>query len=205
MEDDLFTYELGIIKDFHFPCIEQPHDNLANDDLDVYEPRVCYDENEQIYAEAVVIINKRLVRLVDITVEQWLDLKFIDHKKVDKEIMEEMGYDEEVLTNEELCDLEEEKMSEDKEIAKIFRIETDIFDFETPLLDQEWFDSHEEMQDGDDDDDIIDLDDYLIRQDASYYVDEEEERFKERKSKLLGMPYEKPPIFKSKKFKAIKY
>ncbi|GJR56537.1 hypothetical protein Tco_1407058 [Tanacetum coccineum] len=41
----------------------------------------------------------------------------------------------------------------------------------------------------DDDDDISDLDDYLIPNDASCYVDEEEERFKERRSKLLGIPY----------------
>ncbi|GKE68250.1 hypothetical protein Tco_1526322, partial [Tanacetum coccineum] len=66
---------------------------------------------------------------------------------------------------------------------------------------QERFDDHEPMEDDDDDDDIGDLDDYLIPQDASYYVDEEEERFKERKNKLLGIPYEKPPTFKSKKFK----
>ncbi|GKF73375.1 hypothetical protein Tco_0219707, partial [Tanacetum coccineum] len=85
MEDDLFTYEIGVVEDFYFPCIEQPHD-----DLDVYGPRVCYDENEQIYVEAVILINKLLVRVIDITMEQWLDLKFGDHRKVDKEIMEEV-------------------------------------------------------------------------------------------------------------------
>ncbi|GJY44964.1 hypothetical protein Tco_0433177 [Tanacetum coccineum] len=364
LEDNLFTYELGIVEDFYFPCIEQPHDNLTNDDLDVFEPRVCYNENEQIYVEAVILINKRLVRLIDITMEQWLDLKFGYHRKVDKEIMEEVcdssnvdftewltskfcnhmtmdwytknalwlywirGYNEEVLTDEELSDLEEEKVSEEKENAEIFRIETDIFDFETPLcksfkefnhlpqidvdvltgdlpgfktyedykdawiyewnrevhghiqwptcnsnengycnggnlpgiiqlgnmtyfqnyelydaledgdlkdealkekkniggekrrekssddawsnhspnddndaiqVDQERFDNHKLMED---DDDIMDLDDYLIRQNASYYVVEEEERFEERKSKLLGMPYEKPPTFKLEKFAA---
>ncbi|GKA13378.1 hypothetical protein Tco_0693024, partial [Tanacetum coccineum] len=66
-------------------------------------------------------------------------------------------------------------------------------------------DNREPMQDDDDDDNIMDLDNYLIPQNASYYVDEEEERFKERKSKLLGIPYEKPPTFKSEKFKVIKY
>ncbi|GKA68985.1 hypothetical protein Tco_0775049, partial [Tanacetum coccineum] len=64
-------------------------------------------------------------------------------------------------------------------------------------------DSHEPMHDNDDD--IMDLDDYLIQQDVSYYINEEEEIFKERKSKLLGMPYEKPPTFKSKKFEVVKY
>ncbi|GKB19939.1 hypothetical protein Tco_0853862 [Tanacetum coccineum] len=249
MEDDLFTYELGIVEDFYFPCVEQPHDNLKNGDLDI------------------------------------------------------KGDDEELLTDDELSNLQEENMSEDTEIAEIFRIETDILDFETPLckelkefnhlllidvdvltgdlpgfktyedykdawiyewnkkvpwvkenpwlddgtwkepnddicheckpfqfkkeeessidawrnyspnydndaiqVDQELFDDHEPMyDDDDDDDDIIDLEDYLIRQDASYYVDEEKERFKERKSKLLRMPYEKPPTFKSEKFKVIKY
>ncbi|GKE40461.1 hypothetical protein Tco_1463866 [Tanacetum coccineum] len=51
---------------------------------------------------------------------------------------------------------------------------------------QEWFDDHERI--GDDDDDIGDLDDYLIPKDAPYYVDEEEEGFKERRSKLFGIP-----------------
>ncbi|GJV02974.1 hypothetical protein Tco_1336543 [Tanacetum coccineum] len=169
MENNLFTYELEVVEDFYFSCNEQPHDNLANGNLDVYEPRVCYDENEQIYVEAVILINKRLVRLIDITVEQWLDLKFGDNRKVDKEIMEEVcdpsnvdfakwlaskfsnhmkmdwytknalwlywirGDDEEVLTDEEIYDLEEEKVSEEKEIVEISRTKMNIFDFETPL------------------------------------------------------------------------
>ncbi|GKB25606.1 hypothetical protein Tco_0865007 [Tanacetum coccineum] len=69
------------------------------------------------------------------------------------------------------------------------------------LTNQERFDDHEPM--GDDDDDIGDLDDYLNN--APYYVDEEEEEFKERRGKLLGIPYKKPPTFKSEKFKVIKY
>ncbi|GKE37483.1 hypothetical protein Tco_1460888, partial [Tanacetum coccineum] len=68
---------------------------------------------------------------------------------------------------------------------------------------QEWFDDHEPMEG--DDDDIGDLADYLIPQDAFYYIDEEDERFKERKSKLLGIPYEKPPTFKFEKLEVIKY
>ncbi|GJS18287.1 hypothetical protein Tco_0412759 [Tanacetum coccineum] len=45
----------------------------------------------------------------------------------------------------------------------------------------------------DDDDDIGDLEDYLIHKDPPYYVNEEEERSKERRCKLLGIPYLKPP------------
>nr|GEX21025.1 hypothetical protein [Tanacetum cinerariifolium] len=56
---------------------------------------------------------------------------------------------------------------------------------------QGWFDEHEFM--GEDDDDISDLEDYLIQKDPPYYVNEEEERSKERRCKLHGIPYVKPP------------
>ncbi|GKB36318.1 hypothetical protein Tco_0881260 [Tanacetum coccineum] len=75
MDDDLFTYEVEIHKFSYFPSVEQQMDDLDNGYLDVYERKVCYDECEKIYAEAVIFINKRLVRLIDVTIEQWLDLK----------------------------------------------------------------------------------------------------------------------------------
>ncbi|GKB32155.1 hypothetical protein Tco_0871556 [Tanacetum coccineum] len=43
------------------------------------------------------------------------------------------GDDEEVLTDKELYNLEETYINEEDETAKIFRIETDVFQFETPL------------------------------------------------------------------------
>nr|GEU68923.1 hypothetical protein [Tanacetum cinerariifolium] len=50
-----------------------------------------------------------------------------------------------------------------------------------------WFDKHELI--GDNDDDIGDLEDYLIQKDPPYYInEEEEERSKERRCKLLGIP-----------------
>ncbi|GJY24558.1 hypothetical protein Tco_0398216 [Tanacetum coccineum] len=159
MKFDIFTYELGVVEDFYFPCVEQQLDNSGNGNLDVYEQKVCYDECEKIYVEAVIFINKRLLRLIDVTVKQWLDLKYGDHKTIDEKIKngviatwlirsykrqfkdyietkkqkEIRGDDEEVLTDEELSDLEEEKLSEGYEIAEIFKIETNIFDFETPM------------------------------------------------------------------------
>nr|GFA80814.1 hypothetical protein [Tanacetum cinerariifolium] len=66
-------------------------------------------------------------------------------------------------------------------------------------LEEYWW-GKREKEESRDDDDVRDLDDYLIPQDASYYVDEEEESFKERKSKLLGTPYQKPPTLKFEKF-----
>ncbi|GKD87305.1 hypothetical protein Tco_1358459 [Tanacetum coccineum] len=41
---------------------------------------------KKIYAEALILIDKRLVRLIDVTVEQWLDLKYANHKTMDKNI-----------------------------------------------------------------------------------------------------------------------
>ncbi|GJU15826.1 hypothetical protein Tco_1143792 [Tanacetum coccineum] len=47
---------------------------------------MSYEECEKIYAEAVILINKRLVRLIDVTVEQWLDLKYRNHKTMDNNV-----------------------------------------------------------------------------------------------------------------------
>ncbi|GKD23468.1 hypothetical protein Tco_1225171 [Tanacetum coccineum] len=69
--------------------------------------------------------------------------------------------------------------------------------------DQGWFDNHEPMENNDDD--IGDLGDYLIPNEGPYYVNEEEERSKERRCKLLGIPYMKPPTCKSEKFEVVKY
>nr|GEU54534.1 hypothetical protein [Tanacetum cinerariifolium] len=169
--------------------------------LDVYEPLLCYDENERIYAEAVILINNRLVRLINMTVEKWLELKFGDNKKVDNEVkesvvstwlirsykkqfeeyMEVKKDDEEVPTYDELSDLEEENLRlEDGDLKDEALKENpswkDHVDMRTEkertfALDKEWFDDHEPMND---DDDIGDLDEYLISNDAPYYVDEEE-------------------------------
>nr|GEW45556.1 hypothetical protein [Tanacetum cinerariifolium] len=177
MNDDFFTYEMripGISYSLHGE--QQCDDPEYCDDLDIYEPQACYDENEGIYVEAVIFVNNRLVRLMDVTIEQWLDLMYGDHRIVDRKIKEEVIYkwlirsykkqfneymeikkhwmtygidadikydpsnmywirgdDEEVLIGEELSDLEETYVNEKDEIVEIFRIETDIFDFKTPL------------------------------------------------------------------------
>ncbi|GJR15346.1 VIER F-box protein 2 [Tanacetum coccineum] len=388
MEDDLFAYELGVLEDFYFPCVEQPYDNLKNEGVVSTWLIQSYRKQFEEYME----IKRRLeVNGINTDVEcdptnveflKWLASKFNNHKTMDWYTKNALwlywkrGDDEEVLTYDELSDLKEESLREDTDIVEIFRIETDIFDFETPLCkefkefnhllqidvdmligdlpgfktcedyknaciyewnkevpwvkEKSWFDDgtwkepnddichecktfsfksghvewpncnsskdgyynggnlsgmiqvgnmtyfqnykwYEGLEDGDlkeealkekailegswghenregknlcswwkesfedeesredawsnylssddndaiqvnqervdnhepmedDDDDIGDLDDYLIPQDASYYVDEEEERFKERRSKLLGIPYKKPPTFKYEKF-----
>ncbi|GJU78882.1 hypothetical protein Tco_1275952 [Tanacetum coccineum] len=47
---------------------------------------MSYEECKKIYAEVVIFINKRLVRLVDVIVEQWLDLKYGNHKTMDENV-----------------------------------------------------------------------------------------------------------------------
>nr|GEY75348.1 hypothetical protein [Tanacetum cinerariifolium] len=121
-------------------CDKKEEDESDNGDLDVYEPQVCYDQNEGIYAEAVIFVNKRLVRLMDVTVKQWLDLIYGDHKKtIDRYTKNALwiywtrGDDEVEHTDEEFSDHDDENLIDKDEVAEIFRIKTDIFDFETPI------------------------------------------------------------------------
>nr|GEW02275.1 zf-BED domain-containing protein [Tanacetum cinerariifolium] len=159
MVNDLFTYELGVVKDFYFPCVEKQLDNLDIIDLDVYEHKLCYDECENKYAEAIIFINKRLDGVIatwlirsykrkfedymeikkqkevhglgadmeydpsNVNFAKWLASKFSNHKTIDWYTKNSLwiywirGDDEEVLTDEELSDLEEENLSEGEEIA----------------------------------------------------------------------------------------
>ncbi|GJW46144.1 hypothetical protein Tco_0077790 [Tanacetum coccineum] len=202
MDDDLFTYEVEIHVLSSVPSDKKEGDGSSDGDLDVFKPRACYDENDGIYAEAVIFVNKRLVRLMDVTVEQWLDLMYGDHKKVDIKVKEGViskwlvrsykkqfdeyieikkqwvarrinvdmeydasdikfaewlaskfynhmtmdqytknalwiywtrGEDEVELTDEEFSDSDDEYLIDKDKFAKIFRIETDIFHFKTPI------------------------------------------------------------------------
>ncbi|GJR24666.1 hypothetical protein Tco_0973193 [Tanacetum coccineum] len=173
MDEDLFTYDVKIPELSYSLSVEQQMDNLYNGNLDVYERKLYYNECEKIYVEAVIFIEKRLVRLIDVIVEQWIDLKYGDHTMKQKEVyglnagMEydpsnvdfstrlaskfsnymmmdwytknalwiywTRGDDEKVITDDELSNPREGKLIEETEIAKIFRIETDIFQFETSL------------------------------------------------------------------------
>nr|GEY97592.1 zinc finger, CCHC-type [Tanacetum cinerariifolium] len=49
------------------------------------------------------------------------------------------------------------------------------------------------------------LEHYLVQKDPPYFVNEEEEKSKERKCMLLGIPYVKPPIYKIERFEVVKY
>ncbi|GJW80964.1 hypothetical protein Tco_0144939 [Tanacetum coccineum] len=144
MEDDLFAYEVGVLEDYYFPCVEQPNDDLENSNLDIYEPRQCYDKNEKIFAEAVdKEINKGVVAT-------WLIRNYRKQFKECMEIkrgLEVDGVNTDVEfdpTNVEFAKWLASKFNNHKtmdrriyvkgnEIAKKFRIEPDIFLLETPL------------------------------------------------------------------------
>nr|GEU54682.1 hypothetical protein [Tanacetum cinerariifolium] len=130
MNDKLFTYEARILVLSNIPCVEQQVDDSYNGNLDVYERKLCYGECEKIYVKAIIFINKRLVRLIDVTVEEWLELKYGDRSKINSKVKENViatWGDDKKLSN-----LDEEYLN-DNEVAEIFRIETDVFHFESPL------------------------------------------------------------------------
>lgn len=62
-----------------------------------------------------------------------------------------------------------------------------------------------EVNDEDDDDFTNGLEDYLILNQQSNFVNEKIEAFKKWKCRLLGIPYQRPPTFTAQKFEVIKY
>ncbi|GJV06693.1 hypothetical protein Tco_1344349 [Tanacetum coccineum] len=154
MDDDLFTHEVEIPRLSRIPCDKKDGDD---EDLDV------------------------LARLMDVTVEQWLDLIYGDHKKVDVKVTGEKqwvtrgidadmeydpsdvefaewlalkfynhntmdrytknalwvywtrGDDEVEFNDEEFSDPYNENLIDKDEVGEILKIETDVFDFETPI------------------------------------------------------------------------
>ncbi|GJW68180.1 hypothetical protein Tco_0122604 [Tanacetum coccineum] len=115
MDDDLFTYDVEIVEVTNIPCdlkkrndLEQQMSNESNDDME-------YD-------------------LFDVKFAEWLASKNFNYKTMDHYIMKALwiywarGDDEVELTDEESFDSEDED-----EVANFFRIETNVFDFKTPL------------------------------------------------------------------------
>ncbi|GKB51990.1 hypothetical protein Tco_0902743, partial [Tanacetum coccineum] len=106
MDDDLFTYEVDIAN---IPCdskMDDDSEHEADDDMG-YEPS-------------------------DGAFTEWLGLKFFNYKTMDHYTMKALwiywirGDDEVELTHEE--------SSDDKdEVAEVFRIDTNLFNFETPM------------------------------------------------------------------------
>nr|GEU88743.1 putative ribonuclease H-like domain-containing protein [Tanacetum cinerariifolium] len=146
IDEDLFTYEVVIPEFASIPCDPKEEDDLDKCDLNIYEPRTCYDENDRIYAEAVIFVNNKVKNGV---VSNWLvrsyKKKFDEYIELKKQWMKlglegDMEYDlsntrgdnEVEFTNKESSDLDDENLIKENEVAEIFKIETNVFDFETP-------------------------------------------------------------------------
>ncbi|GKE60076.1 hypothetical protein Tco_1510443, partial [Tanacetum coccineum] len=113
MEDDLFTYEVEITEVTNIPC-----DLKKEDDS---EQQMSHEsDNDMEYDPS------------DVEFTKWLALKKFNYKIMDHYTMKALwiywarGDDEVELTDKESSDSEDE-------VAKFFRIETNVFDFETPL------------------------------------------------------------------------
>ncbi|GJV22172.1 hypothetical protein Tco_1371192 [Tanacetum coccineum] len=109
MDDDLFTYDVEVAN---IPC-----DSNKDDDS---EQRVSHvDDDDMAYD------------LFDVAFTEWLGSKNINYKTMDHYTKKALwifcirGDDEVELTDEEFSDNEDE-------VAEVFRIDTNIFDFETP-------------------------------------------------------------------------
>ncbi|GKA54277.1 hypothetical protein Tco_0753226 [Tanacetum coccineum] len=106
MDDDLFTYEVNVAN---FPCdlkIDDDSEHETDDDMG-FDP-------------------------FDVAFTEWLGSKFFNYKTMDHYTMKALwmywirGDDEVELTDEESSD-------DENEIAEVFRIDTNIFDYETPI------------------------------------------------------------------------
>ncbi|GJT17552.1 hypothetical protein Tco_0876258 [Tanacetum coccineum] len=129
MDDDLFTYE---VKVANIPCdskIDDDSEHEADNDMG-YDPS-------------------------DVAFIKWLGLKIFNYKTMDHYTMKALwiywikGDDEVELTDEESDD--------EDEIIEVFRIDTNIFDYETPLCsafnefnyllkDYEWYEAMKDSE-----------------------------------------------------------
>ncbi|GJY11242.1 hypothetical protein Tco_0379427 [Tanacetum coccineum] len=106
MDDDLFTYEVDVAN---IPCDSK----MDNDSEQEVDDDMGYDPS-------------------DVALFEWLGSKIFNYKIMDHYTMKALwiywirGDDEVELTNKESSDDEDN-------IAKVFRIDTNIFDYETPL------------------------------------------------------------------------
>ncbi|GJQ97980.1 hypothetical protein Tco_0009119 [Tanacetum coccineum] len=69
IDDDLYTYEVEVPKPT--PCVKQRISDPTHNDLGEYERKMSYEECKKIYVELVIFINNRLIRIIDVTMEQW--------------------------------------------------------------------------------------------------------------------------------------
>nr|GEV54685.1 two-component response regulator ARR17-like [Tanacetum cinerariifolium] len=195
---NLFNYEVKIPKPSYASCVKQQTNYQSKDFQEQWmkmSKRVidtwlirCYKRQFEDYLE-----NKRkrhtYAKELDLDYNpsnmefaEWLASKFYNHKKMDWYTKNALwvywlrGDDEVELTDEEISNYEQEKTIKEKPEPQ-----------------------------RNNNDNIGSLEHYLVKKDPPYFVNEEEEKSKERKCMLLGIPYVKPPTYKIERFKVVKY
>nr|GEV44697.1 importin-beta domain, armadillo-type fold protein [Tanacetum cinerariifolium] len=145
IDNDLFPYKIEVPKPSR--CEEQTS-NPTHNDLMKYEWKISYEECKKIYAEAMIFINKRLVRLIDVTVEQWLDLRYRNHMTMDENVKKGARGDDEVeLFDNDSSDLSKENLIDENEVVEIFRIETnDEYDNTTHNLEESKYEKEQHKE-----------------------------------------------------------
>ncbi|GKD41603.1 hypothetical protein Tco_1261810 [Tanacetum coccineum] len=127
-------YEDEIPSRLSIPCDSKEEGDSDDEDLDIYEPRVDVKVKEEV-------ISKWLVRSYKKQFDEYMEIKkqWVTHGiDADMEyhpsnIYWTRGDDEVELTDEEFSDPDDENLINKDEVAEIFRIETIIFEFETPI------------------------------------------------------------------------
>ncbi|GKB31862.1 hypothetical protein Tco_0871263 [Tanacetum coccineum] len=120
MDDDLFTYEVEIPGLASIPCDLNKKDDSEQQMTHGSDVDMEYDPSNVEFTE-------------------WLGSKFYNHKTMDQYTKNALwiywtrGDDEVELIDEESSDSDDED-----EVAEIFRIDTNAFDFETPTGHSEW-------------------------------------------------------------------
>ncbi|GJT03078.1 hypothetical protein Tco_0824247 [Tanacetum coccineum] len=135
MDDDLFTYEVKIPGVPNIPCDKKEGDDSDN----VRSYKKQFNEYMEIKKQWVTHGIDADIEYdpYDVEFAEWLASKFYNHKTMDRYTKNALwiywtrGDDEVELTDEEFSDPDNKNLIDKDEVAKIFRIETDIFDFET--------------------------------------------------------------------------
>ncbi|GJU57382.1 hypothetical protein Tco_1235148 [Tanacetum coccineum] len=213
----LFTFEVGIPRLPTIPGDMKEEDNSNDGDLDVYEPQICYDENDEIYAKAVIFVNKRLVRgddEVELTDEEFSDPNNENtYNEFKNKWMNEWNKGIPWVP-EEPCSENGIPIDDIHHICKPVRFKNGKAKWPLAIQTRKdsameenyrgWFKLEviQEEKEPNDDHGIINFDNDLARDNASY---QEEERYKEDRCKLLKNPCQEPPVCKIERFKLIKY
>ncbi|GKE81243.1 hypothetical protein Tco_1551243 [Tanacetum coccineum] len=126
MDDDLFTYEVDIAN---IPCNSNMDDDLFTYEVDIANIPCNSNMDDDLEYEADDDMG---YDPSDVAFTEWLGSKMFNYKIMDHYTMKALwiyqirGDDEVELTDEDSSDDEDE-------IAEVFRINANIFDYETPL------------------------------------------------------------------------